>query len=349
MELKLAFAGFGNVAREFARLLLSRQQLLAEQYGLTWQIKGIATKTAGCITSDASLPLRDVMQRLESKNRLEGLPDTLAVKDTESFIEACDADILFETTPLNHTDGEPAATYIRKAFKRGINVVTANKGPIACAYQELQALAENHRVQFRFEGTVMDGLPIFNLQEFCLPAITVRGFSGILNSTTNYILTGMEAGRPFAECLIEAQRLGIAEANADYDLDGWDAAVKAVALANVLMDAGLHPRDVRPQGIRGINNYEIAKAREEGKAYRLVASARRTFGSGVQLEVAPQLVAFDTPFFNCKGTSSLLILDTDLMGEIALLEIHPRLTQTAYALLSDMIRIHEKMNCLPQS
>jgi homoserine dehydrogenase len=340
MELKLAFAGFGNVAREFVRLLETRQKLLAEQYGITWRITGIATATRGCVISSKGLPVADLRQNPASL--LKGLADAFSVKDSESLIDSCDADILFETTPLNHADGEPAATYIRKAFRRGIHLVTANKGPIACAYQELKTLAEEAEVQFRFEGTVMDGLPIFNLQEYCLPAVTITGFSGILNSTTNYILTGMEAGRPFAECLAEAQRLGIAEANADYDIDGWDAAVKAVALANVLMNAKLHPRDVQRQGIRGIRRLEIEKARQEGKVFRLVASAW-AYRSGVQVEVAPKLVALDAPFANLQGTSSHLILVTDLMGEIALVEHHPHLTQTAYALLSDMIRIHENM------
>jgi homoserine dehydrogenase len=240
-------------------------------------------------------------------------------------------------------DGEPAATYIRQAFKRGFNVVTANKGPIACAYQELKALAAKHSVKFRFEGTVMDGTPIFNLQEYCLPATEITGFAGVLNSTTNVILTGMEAGRSFAESLEEAQKLGIAEANADYDIDGWDAAVKAVALANVLMNAAIHPRDISPQGIRGLSLDQLNQARQAGKVMRLITRAAASL-QGVKITVAPEAVPRQAIFGNLQGTSNALLLQTDLMGELVIVENHPGITQTAYALLSDMIRICQELN-----
>ncbi|MBI3654587.1 MAG: homoserine dehydrogenase [Acidobacteria bacterium] len=341
MQWKLAFTGFGKVAQEFARMLLSRQALLAQTYHLDWRITGIATGSHGCVVSASGINLQEALHCMKKAQSLVQLSGTTAVADTESFVDVCDADMMFETTPLSPMDGEPAATYIRKALQRGIDVISANKGPVACAYQELQELAKQHNAQWRFEGTVMDGTPIFNLQEFCLPAVAIKSFTGVLNSTTNVILTGMEEGRTFAEGLAEAQRLGIAEANADYDLEGWDAAVKAVALANVLMNANRHPREVQPQGIGGLSLADFAKARQQGKTYRLLASA--TLGdTGVHIEVAPQAVALDSWFANIKGTSSALVIATDLMGEIAVLEIHPRLTQTAYALLSDLLRIHEQ-------
>jgi homoserine dehydrogenase len=262
--------------------------------------------------------------------------------DQIAVIENCSADILFETTPLNAVDGEPAIDYIRRAMIRRIHVVTANKGPIAFAYSDLKSLAAEQGVNFLFEGTVMDGTPVFNLAEYCLPGVRVLGFSGVLNSTTNLILTGMESGCSFEESLAEAQRRGIAEANADYDIDGWDAAMKAVALANVLMNAGLRPVDVDRKGIREITVADLNDAAASGMAVRLVARGERS-GDAVKLGVNPERVPLSSPLGSVRGTSNVLLLETDLMGEIAIIENDPEVEQTAYALLSDMIRISESL------
>ena len=170
----------------------------------------------------------------------------------------------------------------------------------------------------------------------------VLGFSGVLNSTTNLILTGMETGRSFEESLAEARSRGIAEANADYDIDGWDAAVKAVALANVLLNANALPRDVIRQGIRKVDANELKEAALSGNAVRLVARGKR-LTDGVKLTVAPESVAIDSVLGSVRGTSNALAIETDLMGEIAIVENDPGVDQTAYALLSDMIRIHQRL------
>ena len=168
----------------------------------------------------------------------------------------------------------------------------------------------------------------------------VLGFSGVLNSTTNLILTGMESGRSFEESLAEAQRRGIAEANAAYDIDGLDAAVKAVALANVLMNAGLHPADVVRKGIREVTVKDLEEATASGMAVRLVARGERS-GDAIKLSVKPERVPLSSALGSVRGTSNVLVLETDLMGEIAIVENEPGIKQTAYALMSDMIRIHE--------
>lgn len=344
-ELKLAFIGFGNVTREFARILLSRQDSLAEAYCLAYRTVGIATGRHGMVLSSSGysgIDLHAALSILESGGSLTQLEDVTEVNHSLQFISHCDADIIFETTTLSPLDGEPAATYIHHALQKGIHVVTANKGPIACAYQELKTLAQTHNVAFRFEGTVMDGLPVFNLYEYCLNGARITGIFGVVNSTTNTILTGMEAGLTFEQGLLEAQRLGIAEANADYDIDGWDAAVKMVALANVLLDAQLHPREISPQGIRSLQPSDLEKARQRRSAIRLIGRATRS-DTGVQIGVAPEEVAAHSLFGTLQGTSNALTFQTDLMGEISLLEENPGITQTAYALLSDMLRIwHER-------
>jgi homoserine dehydrogenase len=342
MELKLAFIGFGNVARAFARILSDRRSQLAEQYDLSWRTTAIATGRHGCALSGSAIDLDEAVALVERSGKLHDLAGVTIASDSTQVIKTCDADILFETTPLNPIDGEPAATYIRYALDRGINVVTANKGPIAFAQRELRALARERGAKFRFEGTVMDGAPVFNLAEYCLPAARVLGFCGVLNSTTNVILTGMELGRSFDESLAEAVRLGIAEANAGYDIDGWDAAVKAVALANVLMDADARPSDVDRAGIGEVTSEDLRSAARAGNAIRLVARAEMS-GDKLKLSVGPEIVPLASPLGCARGATNVLVINTDLMGELTIFEKDPGVEQTAYALVSDMIRIHEDL------
>jgi homoserine dehydrogenase len=189
----------------------------------------------------------------------------------------------------------------------------------------------------------MDGAPVFNLMHYCLPATQVLSFAGVLNSTTNIILSGMEAGRSFADCLEQAKQLGIAEANSDYDIDGWDTAVKAVALANVFMNADLHPQKISPCGIRSISNVDVQTTRHRGKSIRLIGRAHAE-GQNVKITVAPEEVDADSLFASLRDTSSALTIKTDLMGELSIVEHRPLLQQTAYALLSDMLQIHRELN-----
>ena len=342
VELKLALIGFGSVARAFARMLAERQSNLELEYGLRCRTTAIATANHGCITSTIGIDLVEAASSVERGASLSLIPNTVVLSDPISVINNCDADILFEVTPLNAIDGEPATTHIRTALARGLHVVTANKGPIAFAYSDLKAVAAEAGLSFHFEGTVMDGAPVFNLVQTCLPGVRVLGFSGILNSTTNLILSGMESGHSFEESLAEARRRGIAEANADHDIDGWDAAVKAVALANVLMDADARPIDVVRQGIRNVTVEDLDGATRSGKAIRLVARGKRSSG-GVTLTVTPESVPLNSPLGCARGTTNVLIIETDLMGEIAVVEDEPGIDQTAYALLSDLIRIRQHL------
>lgn len=337
--MNLAFIGFGNVARAFARLLASHSATYTGQDS-PWKTTAIATANHGCITSSIPIDLVQAAECIERGGNLTEIPASLEVANPIQLIESCDADILVETTPLDVENGEPAITHIRRALGRGMHVVTANKGPIAFAYSELKALANERRLCFLFEGTVMDGAPVFNLVERCLPGTRVVGFTGVLNSTTNLILTGMEKGQPFEEALSEAQRRGIAEANSDYDVDGWDAAVKAVALANVLMDANARPSDVDRTGIRDVKIEDLRAAVATGMTMRLVARGIRS-NDGLLLTVSPQIVPIGSALGAVRGTSNVLVLETDLMGDLAIFEHEPGVEQTAYGLLSDLLRIHE--------
>ena len=246
--------------------------------------------------------------------------------------------MLVELSPLEPLTGEPATAHVAAALRRGLHVVTANKGPVAHAARRLTALAaRRHGVRFLHEGAVMDGFPVFNLAGRCLRGVEVRGFRGVLNSTTTRILSRMEADVPFDVSLAEAQAAGVAEADPAFDLDGWDAAVKACALANALMGADLRPADVERVSVRGVTAEEVARAALEGKRWRLVARARRD-GRKVTARVAPEELPLGDLLVS-EGADGVLVLDTDLMGEVGLWEGAGGVDQTAYAVLSDLLEV----------
>jgi homoserine dehydrogenase len=245
---------------------------------------------------------------------------------------------MIETTTLDITAGQPAIDHVRSALESRCHVVTANKGPAAFAYHELSELARERGVSFLFEGAVMDGIPIFNLVRETLPAVEIRGIRGVVNSTTNHILTALEDGHEFAPALARMQADGIAEADPSLDVDGWDAAAKIAALANVVLGARITPHDVDRSGITAHDAAWARDAKARGARVRLVASAGRQSRPSVRLEELPvsDLLA------RLRGMSNALVLETDLLGDIAITQIHGGLTHTAYALLTDLIAIRSR-------
>jgi homoserine dehydrogenase len=256
--------------------------------------------------------------------------------DVREWLAAAKADVLFEATSLNVDRGQPAADHIRAALEHGAHAITANKGPIVQAYRELRDLAAARGKRFLFESTVMDGVPIFSLFHE-LPAIHLKEFHGILNSTTNVILSEMENGLSFEAALKKAQDLGIAETDATHDIDGWDAAVKTAALITVLMDVPVRLSQIEREGIRGLSGDTVRAARKEGRPYKLVCRARRA-GSGIKASVRPQQVAMSDPMAGIAGTSSYVYFETDIFPGLAVTEENPGLYATAYGMLADFVR-----------
>jgi homoserine dehydrogenase len=247
------------------------------------------------------------------------------------------ANVLFEATALNAQTGQPAIDHIRAALEAGAHAITANKGPIVHAYEELTALAARNNRRFLFESTVMDGVPVFSLFRECLPAIHLRGFHGILNSTTNVILGGMEEGLSFAESLKRAQAAGVAEADPTNDIDGWDAVVKVAALIRVLMGVSLPLDSIDRQGISNLTAEAIRSARVAGTPYKLVCRARRT-ENGVTASVRPEQVPLSDPMAWVTGTSSIIDFETDIFSGLTITEHNPGLEATAYGMLADFMR-----------
>lgn len=336
MILRLAMIGFGNVGQEFARLLISRRDWLLKYKSLDVEILSIATKTRGALSSKKPLDIERVLKELNNNGSLVKYGPESTTHSPVTIIEETEADMMIELTPLNIDTGQPAIDHIKRAFEVGMDVVTANKGPIAFAYNELRNMARSYSAHFRFEGTVMDGTPIFSLVERTLPGCEILGVSGILNSTSNFVLDEMNKGWSMETALKEAQKLGLAEADPTLDIDGWDSAAKITALANVLMDSRMTPKAVDRKGIVGMTQGDIKKASKEGKKVKLIASATRS-GGAVSLSVKPQLIGPEHPFWSVDGTSSAVTLRTDLMGDLTIFESAPLVTQTAYAIFSDML------------
>ena len=233
-------------------------------------------------------------------------------------------------------DGQPAVDHIRAALNHGAHAITANKGPIVHAYRELLDLAARKGKRFLFESTVMDGVPIFSLFDQ-LPAIHLQGFYGILNSTTNVVLSQMEEGLSFEEALKKAQELGIAETDATHDIDGWDAAVKTAALITVLMDVPVKLDQIQRDGIRDLTPQAARTAKRDGWRFKLVCRARRT-ENGVEASVLPEKVQSTQPMAKISGTSSYVYFETDIFPGLAITEENPGLYATAYGMLADFVR-----------
>lgn len=331
----LAFLGFGNVGQALARLLLRKREEIQTRYGITFTVTGIATSRHGAAVDLHGIDLESALASLAAGAPLAGLAGT-PVPGLNDFIATCGAQVLFESIPVNYATGQPAVDYLRAALERGMHVVSANKGPVVHAYQELTALARARGVKYYFEAAVMDGAPIFSLFRETLPGISLRGFRGILNSTTNLILTRMEAGESFDQAVKYAQSIGIAETDPSGDIDGWDAAVKVAALATVLMEVPLKPQQVVRTGIGAITPAEIARAREAGKRWKLVCTSRRE-GQGVIGRVAPEMVGPDSPIYGVTGTDSMVQFETDVLPGLTIVETHPGTETTAYGLLADFL------------
>jgi homoserine dehydrogenase len=246
--------------------------------------------------------------------------------------------VLIETTTLDVHDGEPAVAHVRAGLAAGFHVVTANKGPVAFAHRSLVAEAAAAGRRFLFEGAVMDGVPVFNLVRETCPALEIHGFRGVVNSTTNFILTSMERGEPFEAALGRMQAEGVAEADPSLDVKGWDAAAKTAALANVWMDAGITPHAVRREELRGDVMDRVRAARADGRRLKHVAWARRIDGR-VDCAVELQALAPDDPLAILDGQSNAIEIDTWPLGRIVITQRDGGLEKTAYALLADLVAV----------
>ena len=336
---RIVFLGFGHVGREFARMLVERRAELRREQGLESSAVAVLTASHGRVENAKGIDLRKALALADAGQTLEPCGRRIP-ESTTAFLRRVRADVVVEVTPLRIAEDQIAVDHIRAALSSGKHVITANKGPVVYRYPTLRALAARKHVGFRFEGTVMDGAPVFNLFQETLRGAHMESFEGILNSTSNFILSEMEAGRSYEEGIAAARRMGFLEADPAMDLEGWDATAKACLLANVLMGGHLRPEAVPRQGIAGIGAPRVRGAHALGRRVKQVARGWKE-GREVCASVTVEELPLEHPLAGIDGTSNALLARTDMLKEILVSERNPGLRQTAFAVYSDLIAIHE--------
>lgn len=334
---RLVLIGFGSAGQGLAKILNERGTWLREQRNADLLLVGVATRSRGVVYHPEGLNPADLLVAIERQGDLKSHPNAVEW-DALQLIAEADANVLVEASPTDFATAEPANSYMRAAFARGMHVVTANKGPVALYFRELVEAAAQAEVTFGYEGTVMSGTPSLRMSWSNLAAGEIRELRGIVNGTTNYILTEMERGREYADVLAEAQRLGYAEADPSGDVDGHDAAGKAVILANVLMGAQLTPGDVDRAGITGITSSMVAAAASAGERWKLIARVWRD-GDQVRASVQPTRLPASHPLAGVAGATNALTVTVDPLGEVTLIGPGAGSIPTGFALLSDILAI----------
>ena len=311
-------------------MLVAKETELRRRYDVRWRLAGVATRRSGWVAdADGLNPLAILNSRWPAS-------PTHVCRDVCEWLEKTRADVLFEASSLNVHTGQPAIDHLKTALELGAHAISANKGPIVHAFRELTALAHEKKKKLLYEATVMDGVPIFSLFPLGLPATTLQGFSGVLNSTTNVVLTEIEKGRSLDEAVKRAKALGVTETDPAADLDGWDSAVKVAALAIALMGAPVRLEQVQRTGIRDLSEEKIRSVRAAGMRYKLVCRAERR-GDGVVCTVQPEMLLASDPLASLEGTSSAIRFDLDVFS-FSIVEHNPGIEATAYGLLADFIR-----------
>lgn len=344
MTQHLALLGFGVVGQGLAEIILNKAKALKESTGFEAKIVAISDMMKGSIYHPEGIDIETALKIVKETGSLESYPDSKGLIrgwDSLKTIRESNADTIVEVTFTDVKTGQPAIDHCKTAFECGKNVVMSNKGPVALAYQELAELAKKNHVRWGFEGTVMSGTPALRMPLTSLAGNDVTEIRGILNGTTNYILTKMEEGMSYEEALSQAQRLGYAEADPTSDVEGYDARYKIVILSNTVMNAPLKVEDVDCKGITTITPEDIEKAKEEGKRWKLIARAKKE-GNHVVATIAPEMVETLDPLSSIEGATNAVTFDCDLAGPITLIGAGAGRMETGYSLLIDLINIHRK-------
>ncbi len=338
MTQKLAFIGFGVVGQGLAEIMLEKEKTLSEKYDFDFQVVAISDIKLGSVYDPKGLDLEEVLDMVESGVSLSEYPDGKTGWEPIKTIEESNADTIIEVTFTDMETGGPALDHVRTALKHGKDVVSTNKGPVAQKLEELQSLAEENDVQYKFEGTVLSGTPALNLALKTLAGCEIKKVKGIVNGTTNYILSKMEEGMDYEDALQKAQELGYAEADPTGDVEGVDAQGKTLILANTLMDAGLDLKEVEREGITGLTLEDIEDAKEEGHRWKLIAQAEKK-GDGVDAKVGPEKIPLDHPLAGVMGPTNAITYTTDHLGEVTIIGPGAGKEETGYALLVDLLSL----------
>jgi len=342
MKFRIVFLGFGTVAQGLARILVRKAGVLRKTYGFEFEAVAVSDTVKGSVLNNRGLDLGKILGTVEQGGTLNDYPGGVKGLSSLDTLERADATTLVEATWTNLKDGEPGLTHVKTALKLGLHVVTTNKGPIALAYHELAALAQRKRRHLRFEGTVMSGTPAISLVKEALIGSTVKSIRGILNGTTNHILTEMESGKSYADTLRTAQELGYAEADPTGDVEAWDPTAKIVILANVLMAGRIKLSEVPREGITKITQADVDAARRDGKRIKLVAKAFRE-NDEVKAEVVPERLPMTDILAHVSGVLNAITVSTDVQPDVTVVGPGAGGDSAGYALLSDMLAINRAL------
>jgi homoserine dehydrogenase len=320
--MKVALLGLGSVGRGVAEMMAKKD--------LGFTLTAVADSKSGCIDAGGI----DIPALLARKKKTGLCGDTKI--SAEDIVKTADYDVLVEVSPTNALTGEPSIGYMKAALGRKKHVVTSNKGPISLEGKKLRALAQKNGVAIRYEATVAGAIPVMHMLEQGLAGNEILGLYGVLNGTCNYILTRMaDEGLTYDQALMEAREMGYAEADPTYDVQGIDAAIKLVILANTIWDNGVTLKDVERTGIDLLTADALRLAEEEGCTIRLIAEA---IPRKKVLRVSPRIIAKNHPLV-VEGTLNALTLETDMAKEITLIGRGAGSIETASAIIGDLLFI----------
>jgi len=336
MKHRIGIMGFGTVGQGLAEILINKKEYLKEKYGLEYDIVAVGDFAFGNVYNPAGLDVAGMLAEAKEKKKFS---KDLTDWDNLTLIRKSETTVWCELTYTELSTAKPAVDHVRTALETGKHVITSNKGPAALFYPELSRLAKEKGVKFMIEGTVVAGTPVINLAEGPLAGNTITRIRGILNGTTNFILSEMEKGMDYAEALKKAQELGYAEADPTGDVEGYDARAKVTILANVVMGAGIKISDVPCKGITRISSAHIVDAKNQGKRWKLIGSVEKE-GSKIIASVAPEMVSLTHPLAGVMGATNALTFTTDLLGDVTIVGPGAGRIQTGFAILTDLLHIH---------
>ncbi|WP_186578613.1 homoserine dehydrogenase [Aquibacillus kalidii] len=344
MTLNIAFIGFGGVGQALADMLFKQKDRLSGEHGLDIKVVAVTDMMKGAIYHPDGLDIQQLLNVVHQTNRVDTYPDQSGlIKGLDSIetIRNTNADMIVEVTFTDVETGQPAIDHIKTAFQNKKSVVTTNKGPVALAYEELLEIAKENDVYWGFEGTVMSGTPALRMPITALAGNEIKEIRGILNGTTNYILSEMEQGFTYEDALQKAQNLGYAEADPTSDVEGYDARYKAAILSHYLMETPIHPKNILCNGISNITGEMVQQAKQDNKRWKLLARITKKNGE-VNATVKPELLDSSDPLAAVSGPTNAIMYKCDLAGPILLTGAGAGLVETGYALLMDLIHYHQE-------
>ncbi len=345
MEFKLAFIGYGTVGQGLTEILLEKEQMLADKYDFRFKVVAISDMVKGSVYDENGLDIKKILDLVKNGKKIDEYPTGVKGFDSIKTIKQTNADTIIEVTYTDVKTGEPAITHIKTALQYSKNVVSTNKGPVVKKAKELLKLAEENKVFYSFEGVVLAGTPAINLAEYTLSGNKIKGFKGILNGTTNYILTRMEEGMSYENALKKAQDLGYAEADPTGDVEGLDALGKVVILTNVVLDKNISWQDVKRKGITNITQEDIKKAKSNGKRWKLIGSSEIQSDGSIKAVVEPVQLPLNDPLAGVIEATNALTFYTDELGPVTIVGPGAGRRETGFSLLIDLININRKLKC----